>query len=1767
MSANAGSGGGSKTTLEVLFQLTGVEQSAASLQKMAPLWEAISRGAKQAGTDIQTFINNFKNLNTAATSLGTTSEAFVKVDTTAKTTAASTTNFANSLKTLTPSASSATSSITGLAASEEKLSSVTAQLISNQTKIGSSASQSASGIESLNKSMMGLSESLTRAQQSEQAFANSLNNANTSRNNAITNTGKYSSISKMSADSTDLSTASAERNANAHTNLASKVLNTGKSFSGVGLSMLMMTNTMSDQSLVAGNIAAQHEKVDEATQKLNETIQQYGKDSKQAIQASGELAKAQRGLQFEQREAAAQAHNMTFMIGLMAVEMIDKVAPALTQMTALTGKLKTGWADFVSGLSGSSLGRGLSGLSDIFGGISTSAKTAQSSAMELTGALSNNAAAMAAEEASAARVATGMDALRTSTVTSSAAVTESTTTLMANTAAETENVAATVEETTSKTAVNAALLANTTETTAGTTATLANTTSITANMAATAEDTTATAANTAATVENVSAIETEATSRAAVVTALEENNAAELANTEVMTANNAAIAEGDAVRSESIATIDLTSRSMQGAGIAAGENAAAMEAQAAASNAAATGIKTVGVESTRTGKLLALLGLTNPFFVALTVGGGLIAAFVTNMFGFRDAVNQVGVALGNAVPFLKGFLDMLGGAGKFLVDSFGMGSKAVTDYTKTTTKSLDVMSRAYDKNASDLDIMTAAITASTGAASTGVAGFSRDFITQMGNAQSAPSEVSNSVATMKDNIKTSLDTALADGDNFLNNFLKGEAAKTPGGGGSLPPGMNSLQSVLKQGMGAGGPGTGNITPLSALDGIRGFFGNIGNSLSSVFSGPPTASAQMAPSMKDQISFIGPPKPPSLQQTQLIPGFKPAGTSIGDVARNSGIFGPTGTLPKDMSAIANQPLLTNSSGQFVADSQKLNTALAAVGITGKDATNTIDRLGSSLKIQTATTTQAATQTTALANSHKQAATTTQNTTAADQGLANASMGLVNIGLQAGQVTTDNTVKTKEAEKENNNLWNTNLKLGESHQAVATATQQATKGTQTHAAATSNSIKSITNLVSGNKVLAQQIGKNAEGWNAYNQILGSSVLTEQAVKIATLGSQEAMAENAVGVLQNITAQQNYNGQLNTSQGQMVAFGEGAVGMMTDLNKTKASVFENQGALFVLNAALADGSAQTDAYNNAVEEQGLKLAKTRVETAATEGTAAKMHAQYVSGESTIISYNKGFADQALALEQTKVATDETAGTVDQLHQQYASGESRIAAYNKGLTTQNEKLEQTKVATDETVGTIVAMDLQYKSGESILAAYNKGVADQALKLEQLKVSNIETAANAAEMHAEYVNGSSIVANYTKGMADQALKLEQTKAATIATMGTVGQMNLQFQSGESIQANFNKGFADQVLVMTTARDKMAETQGAVAAMSAAFTTGWPQVIAYGNAYQDTMKKIEESKVAVFGLQGTLAALNEKMDTEKVTAWATGFYNAKIAFTQSTIALKEQEGGIAALVQEIDNGSAAQQAYSKGILDTRKNILDQVVALSSNAAAIDENNRAVTSGLATSIAYNKALQDQAQNVLALATAYGTSIGNVVAMQANMRNASTQMEQFNTGFAKGLEDVTTWAAGIKGAQGAVQGTFEGIVESAKVLGVQMPAGFRLSADAAKEWIGVIAGAPDVLSKLTDQANSAADSIAETMAKAFDPESGGKKGGGLKDTFKKLEKDWGVKLNGAVKGALSTMGQEKELQSTLDAQFGALIGAINIDPAAAEQSCWNYAQNNR
>jgi hypothetical protein len=115
--------------------------------------------------------------------------------------------------------------------------------------------------------------------------------------------------------------------------------------------------------------------------------------------------------------------------------------------------------------------------------------------------------------------------------------------------------------------------------------------------------------------------------------------------------------------------IDLSGNFMKGASM--------KEKFAAASGKVVTGLKSVG-------SAMMTFTTRHPLLLLLTLLATAVVAVITNFGGFRDRLNEVGAALGNAVPGLKGFLTWLGELG----NGFFKSAEASMGYSETTTKSL-----------------------------------------------------------------------------------------------------------------------------------------------------------------------------------------------------------------------------------------------------------------------------------------------------------------------------------------------------------------------------------------------------------------------------------------------------------------------------------------------------------------------------------------------------------------------------------------------------------------------------------------------------------------------------------------------------------------------------------------------------------------------------------------------------------------------------------------------------------------------------------------------------------------------------------------------------------------------------------------------------------------------------------------------------------------------------------------------------------------------
>ena len=608
-------------------------------------------------------------------------------------------------------------------------------------------------------------------------------------------------------------------------------------------------------------------------------------------------------------------------------------------------------------------------------------------------------------------------------------------------------------------------------------------------------------------------------------------------------------------------------------------NAKAAADTAVAEGRMAASTRILGVEVSATSKMMALAGLTNPFFVAITLGSALLAAFVSNLGGFRDGINNIGIALGNAIPGLRGVLELIGGFGDFLTKSLGGATDATKEFGDSTEESLGKAGDAATATQSDFDFFNTALAQVTKDASGNVTGFSSTFVTQMGNAQAAPKGLSTATATEATKVNASLQSMLDKGNEFTTNFLKGGV----GAGTKAPNGLPEL---------------------------------------------------------------GPPKPTGGHEGTT-------GQSIAERgAENSNKFGFSGALPEGLSKLTNLFIQQDKvTKQLYVDQNALTVAMQLAGVKESDRAATVGQITSLLGVQVRATTEA--------------------------GDANKELGLATtIAASAAKASASSTGAATGAHKQN--------------------TVAVNEGT----GAAKNQKPAIDALAAGHALIKSKVEDSTKSYAGNVQILSNASLMEELHAAAITKADAAMAQNQVTLIENIDAQNRYAEQLDTTAGQQLAFGEGALAEATELNKVKASVLENEGALALLTQRMSTGQAQVDAFNKGFTDQELAFKKSQLALSELGGTVSATIEEYKSGEAGVLAFNTAMLNQQLALVGDAVKTQELLGTLVMMREQYTAGLPQAVAFTTAFTNQEIELEKDKLAVVGLQGTLFALRAEYATG-----------------------------------------------------------------------------------------------------------------------------------------------------------------------------------------------------------------------------------------------------------------------------------------------------------------------------------------------------------------------------------------------------------------------------------------------------------------------------------
>ena len=726
------------------------------------------------------------------------------------------------------------------------------------------------------------------------------------------------------------------------------------------------------------------------------------------------------------------------------------------------------------------------------------------------------------------------------------------------------------------------------------------------------------------------------------------------------------------------------------------QHAATVAAAAIEEGTMAASTKILGVEVSATSKVMALAGLTNPFFIALTIGGALVAAFVSNLGGFRDAINGIGVALGNAIPGLRGILDMIGGFGDFMVKSLGGTVDAEKKFSTDTGEAMDTAGKSV-----------AALQESAGSS---IEGFQKYL-------KAATAEIA---------------------------ALRVEAAKpivmaapTTGGGGITGPTQDKApkprtQEELTKG-GIADVWAGYIKGVTAAVDANGKFVTTTDEINKALA------ANKAP--QEAMSIL------SVQAANHLTILNDAGQALS--TGNYGLAESHNKLGIAMDGTIQdlQDLTPATVAGAVAQSGSAKASAEAAAAQKQAAlqaqTNTTvtTLLKDATDKGTASTLAAAVAAGAAALSYGMSASVAQRGIPAwkafveikdeekkkDEDLAIAGEKLVQqYGFQASAL-------------QENGKWSEQaIKLGLQQVATSKAYDEALQATVINLEKSRTATEGYRGTTDGlNKQLAEgsiQVAKFNEGFAAQEMAFAQAKVALSELQGTVAATMKEYASGEAGLLAFRTAMENQR-----------------LTMLGDAVETQSLL----GKLVELRAEYAGGLPSLTAFNKAFTEQEIKATENKIALAALQGTLLALRDEYNNQAAGSTAFLKGFTDAQIAIENTKLKLSELQGSIASTTISMHSGEAQTLAYNEGLLNEQKAVQDLTLNVEKAKGTFDAMAAAQKDGSLAVATWDLAIVKTNTDVLEMKTSNVALAASTTQLFAIMKEGANTADLMTKGFLE----------------------------------------------------------------------------------------------------------------------------------------------------------------------------------------------------------------------------------------------------------------------------------------------------------------------------------------------------------------------------------------------------------------------------
>lgn len=497
----------------------------------------------------------------------------------------------------------------------------------------------------------------------------------------------------------------------------------------------------------------------------------------------------------------------------------------------------------------------------------------------------------------------------------------------------------------------------------------------------------------------------------------------------------------------------------------------------------------------------------------------------------------------------------------------------------------------------------------------------------------------------------------------------------------------------------------------------------------------------------------------------------------------------------------------------------------------------------------------------------------------------------------------------------------------------------------------------------------------------------------------------------------------------------------------------------------------------------------------------------------------------------------------------------------FEKGVVDQTLKQYEMEAATHTTAGTIQKWGEQLNDAAYKSTLMKTGAQEAAMEMLGMKEGVVQNSGALSEWEAALAKGTIQGTAFVMGQQEQRQALVDTQLETANHRGQIEQLSSGLASGQVQLTNWNSGLEQGRLDIMEQEAALSTTNGTLEAYRETLNNGQMTNIAFTQGVQEQKQNLIDTEIAVANTIGRHQELNMQLlnGTAQQANFNLGLAETRLKFTEQTAALSTMSGEIQGYSEALFTGLAQNNAFREGVQEQIRAFQDAEIQISKSRGELLVYHSYLREGIPQWQAYSQAILDAQMANLQLHTEMAALVGTGQVLATALRDTRTIAVENGIAFQEAANSAMEWGMELMTADQAHAGFRNGLQTVANALGNDMPIAFSSSNEAAQEFVAVMAGVKTSVAEMASSLEEGGKNIISGLANGF--------GEGMKDVDEKieeLEEKLGVNLPKGIEQAMENMNLGGNAKQSLDQQLQLLMASFR-DPNVGREDIAAMGQN--